>query len=110
MSDSLGDKMLESYRTRKAYQLNWKEIKLYISEGLSENSRTILKKSEIAMQKKTSERSEDEKELLRLRNTILQKINRIFKRLECDIYGPAGPKCTEAGKNPMYFLFYIFYF
>ena len=109
MSESLADKMLESHRTRKAFQLNADNIKIYISEGLSENSKKILKKSALVLAKKPRERTEAEKNLIRLRDLVLCKIHRIFKRMEEDIYGKPFPKATITGNNPMYFLFYIFY-
>jgi len=66
MLSVLGDKMLDEYPSRKAYQLNGDIIKRYITEGLSPKSQEILRITDRVMFSKpsTKERTPNENNLM----------------------------------------------
>jgi len=94
------DLIFEKYRSRLAYQNNEDSIKVFIREGLSPESQKILEDSECLRDRNPSLMTEYEKKLMRRRKMAIQRIHRIFKKLEFEIYG-----ALRSDVQPHFFFF-----
>ena len=90
----LGIEFSKYFKTRQQMEASKKEICYYLRQGLDEDEKEILLSSDIR-----STQTPERKELMKKRNNIQKKINRIYKLLADEIFPSFLPFPSQKSKT-----------